>query len=66
MSVRRVGHVYKTMWCIHCVMPLSFLMSLGQSVACTGNLGPMMEYLRRKYDIAKSSQGSAEPSRIPA
>lgn len=53
MSVRRVGHVYKTMWCIHCVMPLSFLMSLGQSAACTGNLGPMMEYLRRKYDIAK-------------
>ncbi len=53
MSIRRLGQVYKTMWCIHSTMPLSFLMSQGQAKATSGDLSPMMEYLRRKYELAK-------------
>lgn len=57
MAVKDVGQMYKVMWCIHSnIYPLSFLMTQGQVQSVSGDVTPVMEYLRRKYELAKASQ----------
>jgi hypothetical protein len=57
VPVKRMGHLYKVMWCIHTVaMPLTFMQDFSRAIPMEDNMELAMTYLKRKYDLVRSQE----------